>query len=101
MVCVRHVYSMETCYLHLSKVEVKEGQRVQQKTVIGASGSTGMSTGPHLHFAMKKAGAFVNPLVQTFPRADPLPKAQLADFQEKIQPLEAQLDAHSVAQVAR
>ncbi|MBK7858271.1 MAG: M23 family metallopeptidase [Archangiaceae bacterium] len=101
MVCVRHVYSLETCYLHLSKVEVKEGQRVAQKTVIGASGSTGLSTGPHLHFAMKKAGSFVNPLTQTFPRADPLPKPLLADFQEKTGPLGAQLEAKSVAEVAR
>jgi murein DD-endopeptidase MepM/ murein hydrolase activator NlpD len=101
MVCVRHVYSLETCYLHLSKVEVKEGQRVAQKAVIGASGSTGLSTGPHLHFAMKRAGAFVNPLTQTFPRADPLPKALLSDFHEKVGPLEAQLEAKSVAEVAR
>lgn len=101
MVCVRHVYSLETCYLHLSKVEVKEGQRVSQKAVIGASGSTGLSTGPHLHFAMKRSGSFVNPLTQTFPRADPLPKALLADFREKVSALDAQLEAKSLAEVAR
>lgn len=101
MVCVRHVLSMETCYLHLSKVEVKEGQRVQQKAVIGASGSTGLSTGPHLHFAMKRGGAFVNPLNQNFPRADPMPKALLADFREKASALDAQLEAKSLAEVAR
>ncbi len=97
MVCVRHVMSLETCYLHLSKVEVKEGQRVQQKAVIGESGSTGLSTGPHLHFAMKRGGMFVNPLNQNFPRADPLPKTLLADFKEKIGSLEATLQAKSLA----
>lgn len=97
MVCVRHVMSLETCYLHLSKVEVKEGQRVQQKAVIGESGSTGLSTGPHLHFAMKRGGMFVNPLNQNFPRADPLPKTLLADFKEKIGSLEATLEAKSLA----
>lgn len=97
MVCVRHVMSLETCYLHLSKVEVKEGQRVQQKTVIGESGSTGLSTGPHLHFAMKRGGSFVNPLNQNFPRAEPLQKALLADFNEKISPFQAQLEAKSLA----
>jgi murein DD-endopeptidase MepM/ murein hydrolase activator NlpD len=101
MVCVRHAMSLETCYLHLSKVEVREGQKVQQKAVIGESGSTGLSTGPHLHFAMKRGGMFVNPLNQNFPRADPLPKALVDDFRDKVSPLAAQLDAQSVAQVAR
>ncbi len=101
MVCVRHVMSLETCYLHLSKVEVKEGQRVPQKAVIGESGSTGLSTGPHLHFAMKRGGAFVNPLNQNFPRADPLPKTLIGDFREKAAVLDAQLEAKSLAEVAR
>ena len=97
MVCVKHVMSFETCYLHLSKILVKNGTRVAQKDVIGESGTTGLSTGPHLHFAMKRGGNFVNPLNQNFPRADPLPKALLPDFKEKIADLQAQLDASSVA----
>lgn len=97
MVCVKHVMSFETCYLHLSKILVKNGARLAQKDVIGESGTTGLSTGPHLHFAMKRGGKFVNPLNQNFPRADPLPKALLADFGEKLGDLRAQLDAPDVA----
>jgi murein DD-endopeptidase MepM/ murein hydrolase activator NlpD len=96
-ICVKHAMSFETCYLHLSKINVKAGQRVPQKTVLGESGSTGLSTGPHLHFGMMRGGKWVNPLNQNFPRADPLPKAELADFQEKIAPLAARLAASAVA----
>jgi len=97
MVCVKHVMSFETCYLHLSKINVRVGQRVQQKDVIGESGTTGLSTGPHLHFAMKRGGNFVNPLNQNFPRADPLPKTLVEDFQEKMATVKASLEATPVA----
>ena len=101
MVCVRHVNSMETCYLHLSRFGegVRVGSRVQQKQVIAYSGNTGLSTGPHLHFALKRGGAFVNPLNQSFPRADPVPLELRSDFVEQIAPLVARLSAQSVASV--
>jgi murein DD-endopeptidase MepM/ murein hydrolase activator NlpD len=94
-VCIRHAMNFETCYRHLSKRNVNKGQRVTQKQVIGLSGNTGMSTGPHLHFELLRKGAHVNPLNQNFPRAEPLPPALLADFQEKILPLRAALESSS------
>jgi murein DD-endopeptidase MepM/ murein hydrolase activator NlpD len=99
MVCVRHMNSMESCYLHLSKFGegVRVGARVAQKQIIAFSGSTGLSTGPHLHFALKRGGAFVNPLNQNFPRADPVPAALRADFAQKIAPFASRLDALPVA----
>ena len=100
MVCVRHVLSLETCYLHLSKINVKLNARIFQKDIIGESGSTGLSTGPHLHFGMKRGGSWVNPLNQNFPRADPLPLAQKVQFAEAIAPYDAMLDAQPVAQAA-
>jgi murein DD-endopeptidase MepM/ murein hydrolase activator NlpD len=97
MVCVKHVMSFETCYLHLSKINVHVGERVAQKHVVGESGNTGLSTGPHLHFGMKRGGGWVNPLNQNFPKADPLPASLLADFQDKTADLRSQLEAESVS----
>ncbi len=97
MVCVKHVLSLETCYLHLSKILVKVGERISQKKVLGESGSTGLSTGPHLHFALKRGGTFVNPLNQNFPPADPLPTELLSDYGEKISSVKTLLDAIPVA----
>ena len=99
LVCLRHANSFETCYAHLSSINVRTGQRVSQKQVIAHSGNTGRSTGPHLHYALKRGGHFVNPLNQNFPRTEPLPEAQRALFQEKIAPLVQQLDAAAVAAV--
>jgi murein DD-endopeptidase MepM/ murein hydrolase activator NlpD len=98
-VCLRHTNGFETCYLHLSKygAGVRAGSRVSQKQVIAYSGNTGRSTGPHLHYALKRNGQFVNPLNQKFPRAEPLAKNLLADFRAHITPLAQQLDAVSVA----
>ena len=102
-VCVRHRNGFETCYLHLSSYAagVRTGARVAQKQVIGYSGNTGRTTGPHLHFAMKRNGAFVNPLNQKFPRSEPVPSTLLARFREAIAPIAASLDAPSLATVTR
>ena len=102
-VCVRHRNGFETCYLHLSSYAagVRSGARVAQKQVIGYSGNTGRTTGPHLHFAMKRNGGFVNPLNQKFPRSEPVPSTLLARFRAAITPIAASLDAPSLATVTR
>jgi len=102
-VCVRHRNGFETCYLHLSSygAGVRSGSRIAQKQVIGYSGNTGRTTGPHLHFAMKRNGAFVNPLNQKFPRSEPVPPTLLARFREAVNPIAASLDTPSLATVTR
>lgn len=61
-ILVNHGNGMETRYAHLSQLKVSAGQQVRQNQVIGLSGSTGDSTGPHLHFEVIKDGNKVNPL---------------------------------------
>ena len=58
---IRHNNNIETWYGHLSKINVKEGQRVTVGDMIGKVGSTGRSTGPHLHYEIRKNGQPVNP----------------------------------------
>lgn len=98
-VCVRHINSLETCYLHLSAFGsgIRAGAHVLQKQVIAYSGNSGLSTGPHLHFALKRGGRFVNPLTQRFPRAEPVPKQLREDFTARIAAWVAELDGEPVA----
>jgi murein DD-endopeptidase MepM/ murein hydrolase activator NlpD len=61
-IVLSHDNNYQTMYAHLNAVSVKQGERVTQGVKIGEVGSTGYSTGPHLHFAMYKNGRAVNPL---------------------------------------
>ena len=58
---ISHGYGYQTRYGHLSEVLVKSGQRVRRGELLGRVGSTGRSTGPHLHYEVYKAGQRVNP----------------------------------------
>jgi len=58
---IRHKYGYETLYGHLSKILVKSGQRVKKEEVIGEMGSSGRSTGTHIHYAITHLGKKVDP----------------------------------------
>jgi murein DD-endopeptidase MepM/ murein hydrolase activator NlpD len=82
LVRLRHANGFESEYLHLSAISVRAGERVQQGEVIGRVGSSGLATGPHLDYRLKKNGVFINPVTahRAMPPADPVPPAQMAAF---------------------
>jgi murein DD-endopeptidase MepM/ murein hydrolase activator NlpD len=79
---VRHTNGYESEYLHLSSIAVRHGQRVSQGDLLGKVGATGLATGPHLHYGLRKHGTYVNPVreFQAMPPGEPVPGAQLALF---------------------
>ena len=81
---LRHASGYETAYLHLSSfgAGVRAGVHVSQGQLIGRVGATGLATGPHLHYELKKNGAHVNPAVEhrKLPPGEPVPAAQMEAF---------------------
>lgn len=66
-IVINHPGSYSSVYMHLSKLGVKQGQRVKIGTVIARSGNTGLSTGPHLHFELRRNGTPVNAMRVNLP----------------------------------
>ncbi len=83
---LKHVNGYETGYGHMSRIAdgIKPGVRVRQGQVIGYVGSTGNSTGNHLHFEIKVNGRFVDPLSVKLPRDHSLPSQDTAAFKQTI-----------------
>jgi len=79
---VHHNKTYETYYLHLSGFAkgVRPGTRVSQGQMIGYVGSSGLSTGPHLCYRMKKSGRWVNPRMLDLPAKDPITPNELVSF---------------------
>ncbi|MEK7584552.1 MAG: peptidoglycan DD-metalloendopeptidase family protein [Patescibacteria group bacterium] len=78
---VRHNETYTTRYGHFSKIAVKNGAQISQGDIVGYVGSTGHSTGPHLHYEIHKFGTPINPLTIELPPDDSLPSEILPDFQ--------------------
>jgi murein DD-endopeptidase MepM/ murein hydrolase activator NlpD len=80
LVVVKHANGYESYYLHLSRRMVRTGQSVQQGQRIGLVGMTGLASGPHLDFRLKKNGAFLNFERLKLPPATPVAKSDLPSF---------------------
>lgn len=82
LVIIRHPNSFRTYYGHLSKIKkgIRRGVKVKQGQVIGYVGATGLATGPHLDYRIKKHNRFVNPLTLKLPRGKSIPKTAMSDF---------------------
>jgi murein DD-endopeptidase MepM/ murein hydrolase activator NlpD len=93
LVMIRHDNGIETAYMHLSKFAsgIKTGQRIEAKTVIGYVGTTGLSTGPHLHFGVKKNGVFVDPSKLTPWRGKGVTSGERDAFKAEVAKLESQM----------
>lgn len=84
LVSIRHNGTYSTNYGHMSKFAVKKGDRVKQGDVIGYVGSTGFSTGPHLHYEMVKNGIKINPMTEVLPPGQAVKEENRSRFNEEI-----------------
>jgi len=98
-VFIQHANSIVTKYLHFTRRTVKKGQRVKQGQVIGYVGATGLAQAPHLHYEFLLNGVHRNPRTVALPKADPLGKTQLAEFQQKAAPVLSELSRLESASV--
>jgi len=101
-IIVQHANKYSTLYAHMSRYKggLRKGSRVKQGQIIGYVGSTGLATGPHLHYEFRVNNVHRDPLRVKLPGAPPLDKKYLADFKSESAALIAQLDTIRSVQVA-
>jgi murein DD-endopeptidase MepM/ murein hydrolase activator NlpD len=94
LVTIRHADGISTGYAHLSRFapRLAAGQSVETRQLVGYVGSTGRSTGPHLHFSAKRNGIFIDPLSLKLDGDRVLPRNERTEFDEERAPLDKILD---------
>jgi len=82
LVIVRHPNGYTTSYGHLARIAkgIRRGAEVRQGDVIGTVGATGLATGPHLDYRIRRHGTFLNPLTVNLPRGGAIPGDRMSDF---------------------
>jgi murein DD-endopeptidase MepM/ murein hydrolase activator NlpD len=97
---IRHNNGYETEYLHATNLAkgIRVGRQVKQGQIIGYVGSTGMSTGPHLHFGMKHNKSYVNPSAQKFAKTERIPKNYMSEFSRSIEAMQIALNRQNPKQ---
>ncbi len=96
-IVIKHGREYMTRYLHLSKRQVKVGDKVKMGQRIAKSGNTGRSTGPHLHFELIKNGRPVNAMKVPLPQAEPLRGSVRTQFMRDIKTYKKQLSTQMPA----
>ena len=101
-VIIKHGQIYSTLYGHMSRIHsrARQGNRVRQGETIGYVGSTGLATGPHLHYEFRVRGVHKDPLRVKLPKALPIERKFLNDFLRKSKQLVAQLDMVSSQSLA-
>ncbi len=93
-VVIQHSNGIVTKYLHLSKRDVKRGEKVKQGDIVGRLGATGRVTGAHLHYEFMVGGVHRNPRTVKLPQAEPLQGVARVEFTKNAKQQIAQLKAH-------
>ena len=90
---IRHNSTYDTAYAHMSRIArgITPGARVEQGQIIGYVGSTGRSTGPHLHYEILVNNRKVNPLTVSLPTGEKVPAEFLEDFRSQVNLVEAEM----------
>ena len=92
-IVLRHSGRYSSVYMHLSKSMVKPGQKVKMGQIIGLSGNTGRSTGPHLHYEFHVNNRPVDPMRVDLPMNEPMQNKARKTLVAKIQEYKRQLNA--------
>ena len=101
-VVIKHGRSYQTLYAHMNGFAkgIRAGSNVKQGQVIGYIGTTGLSTGPHLHYEFQVNGVHVDPLSQKMPISEPIHASEKQRFAQHSTPLLAKLDQYKNTQIA-
>jgi murein DD-endopeptidase MepM/ murein hydrolase activator NlpD len=93
LVVIRHSGGFQTAYAHLHRIKsgIRPGRFVKQRELIGFVGSTGRSTGPHLHFGLKKHNRYIDPLTELNGPGLRLPAREMAEFKVTMASWQEQL----------
>ncbi len=94
-VIVQHRNGYSTLYGHLSSYGegIRKGKKIEQGEIVGRVGSTGLSTGPHLHYTLMRYGKPINPKNADVVRGDPLPKSWETPYRETVEEMDRHLNA--------
>ncbi len=92
-ILIKHPSGLNTQYAHLASLSVRQGQSVRKGQIIGRVGSTGRSTGAHLHFGLLKGKSYINPTNLKMVGAEKLNAEQMAEFKRQQELIRSQMQA--------